>query len=227
MSCKRSQAGWKKGRTSAVKTALDNGIAPYDVLVDGLQAGLLAIGERFKKNQRYIPELLLSARAMKAGMEILRPLLVETGAKPIAKVVLGTVKDDLHDIGKNMVGMMLEGSGFQISDLGVNVSEEKFVEAVKNEKPSILAMSALLSTTAPNLSTTSEILKQTGLRDNVKVPVGSAPITGDYAMEIGADGYAPDAAHAVFLSPPFMLHSPTHLQRDCCFFSAFPVLINF
>jgi 5-methyltetrahydrofolate--homocysteine methyltransferase len=181
----------------AVKTALDNGFAPYDVLTDGLQAGLLAIGERFKKNQCFIPELLLSARAMKAGMEILKPLLVETGAKPIGKVVLGTVKDDLHDIGKNTVGMMLEGSGFQIIDLGVNVSEEKFVAAVKNEKPSILAMSALLSTTAPNLSTTIEILKQTGLRDNVKVLVGGAPITVDYALEIGADGYAPDAAHAV------------------------------
>lgn len=193
--------GVEKGKNlevpEAVKTALDNGIAPYDVLIDGLQAGLLAIGERFKKNQCFIPELLLSARAMKAGMEILRPLLVETGAKPIAKVVLGTVKDDLHDIGKNMVGMMLEGSGFQIIDLGVNVSEEKFIEAVNNEKPSILAMSALLSTTAPHLGTTIEMLKQTGMRDNVKVLVGGAPITPDYAMEIGADGYAPDAAHAV------------------------------
>ncbi|MGW8301072.1 MAG: corrinoid protein [Desulfobacterales bacterium] len=194
-------SGVEKGKNlevpEAVKTALDNGIAPYDVLIDGLQAGLLAIGERFKKNQCFIPELLLSARAMKAGMEILRPLLVETGAKPIAKVVLGTVKDDLHDIGKNMVGMMLEGSGFQIIDLGVNVSEEKFIEAVNNEKPSILAMSALLSTTAPHLGTTIEMLKQTGMRDNVKVLVGGAPITVDYAMEIGADGYAPDAAHAV------------------------------
>jgi len=194
-------SGVEKGKNlevpEAVKTALDNGIAPYDVLIDGLQAGLLAIGERFKKNQCFIPELLLSARAMKAGMEILRPLLVETGAKPIAKVVLGTVKDDLHDIGKNMVGMMLEGSGFQIIDLGVNVSEEKFIEVVNNEKPSILAMSALLSTTAPHLGTTIEMLKQIGMRDNVKVLVGGAPITVDYAMEIGADGYAPDAAHAV------------------------------
>ncbi|MEJ2726962.1 MAG: corrinoid protein [Deltaproteobacteria bacterium] len=181
----------------AVKAALNNGIAPYDILIDGLQAGLLAIGERFKKNQCFIPELLLSARALKAGMQILRPLLVETGAKPIGKVVLGTVKDDLHDIGKNMVGMMLEGSGFQIIDLGVNVSEQKFVEAVKKETPSILAMSALLSTTAPNLGTTIELLIQSGLRDSVKVLVGGAPITADYAMEIGADGYASDAAHAV------------------------------
>ena len=181
----------------AVQTALDNGTAPYEVLVDGLQAGLLVMGERFKQNQCFIPELLLCARAMKAGVEILRPLLVETGAKPIAKVVLGTVKDDLHDIGKNMVGMMLEGSGFQIIDLGINVSEEKFVETVKNEKPSILAMSALLSTTAPHLKTTIEILKETGMRDNVKVLVGGAPITADYAMEIGADGFASDAAHAI------------------------------
>lgn len=146
----------------------------------------------------------MSARAMKVGMEILRPLLVETGAKPLAKVVLGTVKDDLHDIGKNMVGMMLEGSGFQIIDLGVNVSEENFVEAVKNEKPSILAMSALLSTTAPNLKTTIEILKQNGLRDHVKVLVGGAPITADYAMEIGADGYASDAARAVDKANEFL-----------------------
>ena len=181
----------------AVKTALNNGIAPYDILTDGLQAGLLAIGERFKKSQCFIPELLLSARAMKAGTEILRPLLVKIGVKPIAKVVLGTVKDDLHDIGKNMVRMMLEGSGFQIIDLGVNVSEEVFVEAVKDETPSILAMSALLSTTAPNLGTTIELLKRSGLRDSVKVLVGGAPITADYAMEIGADGYASDAAHAV------------------------------
>lgn len=188
----------------AVKAALDNGIAPYQILVEGLQAGLMVIGERFKKKQCFIPELLLSARAMKVGMEILRPLLVETGAKPLAKVVLGTVKDDLHDIGKNMVGMMLEGSGFQIIDLGVNVSEENFVEAVKNEKPSILAMSALLSTTAPNLKTTIEILKQNGLRDHVKVLVGGAPITADYAMEIGADGYASDAARAVDKANEFL-----------------------
>ncbi|MCK5417373.1 MAG: B12-binding domain-containing protein [Desulfobacterales bacterium] len=119
----------------AVKTALDNGIAPYEVLVDGLQAGLLVMGERFKQNQCFIPELLLCARAMKAGMEILRPLLVETGAKPIAKVVLGTVKDDLHDIGKNMVGMMLEGSGFQIIDLGINVSEESLWRPSKMKNP--------------------------------------------------------------------------------------------
>ena len=180
-----------------IQQALDSGISPYDLLTKGLQAGLEAVGARFKLNQAYIPEVLLAARAMQAGMDVLQPLLAEGGQKPIAKVVLGTVKDDLHDIGKNMVGMMLKGSGFQVVDLGVNVPAEKFVATVQTERAAILAMSALLSTTAPYLKTVIEALKEKGLRENVKVLVGGAPVTEEYAIKIGADGFAPDSAHAV------------------------------
>ncbi len=181
----------------ATHNALEKGIPPYDILINGLQAGLAVVGDRFKRGEAFIPEVLLSARAMHAGMDLLRPLLAETGTKPIAKLILGTVKDDLHDIGKNMVGMMLEGSGFQVIDLGINVSVEKFVETVRKEKADLLGMSALLSTTMPFLRTTIEGLKENGLRDQIQVLVGGAPVTEDYAMEIGADGYAPDAASAV------------------------------
>jgi 5-methyltetrahydrofolate--homocysteine methyltransferase len=182
---------------AAVQKALANGIPPYKVLTNGLQQGLETVGDRFKRNQAYIPEVLLAARAMQAGMNILQPLLAESGNKPIATAVLGTVKDDLHDIGKNMVGMMLKGSGFQVVDLGVNVPAEKFIAAIQDEDTSILAMSALLSTTAPYLKTVIEALKQKGLRENVKVLVGGAPVTEHYAIEIGADGFAADSARAV------------------------------
>jgi 5-methyltetrahydrofolate--homocysteine methyltransferase len=181
----------------AVQRALEIGIPTYEVLTSGLQTGLGRVGARFKRNQAYIPEVLLAARAMQAGMDVLQPLLAESGAKPIAKVVIGTVKDDLHDIGKNMVAMMLEGSGFQVVDLGVNVSAEKFVATIEAEKSSLLAMSALLSTTAPYLKTVIETLKEKGLRQNVKVLVGGAPITEEYAVKIGADGFSPDSAHAI------------------------------
>jgi 5-methyltetrahydrofolate--homocysteine methyltransferase len=181
----------------ATRKALDKGIAPYDILLNGLQAGLAVVGDRFKRGKAFIPEVLLSARAMHAGMDLLRPLLAETGTQPIGKLVLGTVKDDLHDIGKNMVGMMLEGAGFQVIDLGINVPVEKFVEAVRKEQADILGMSALLSTTMPHLQTTLEGLASHGLRDQIQVLVGGAPVTEDYAMQIRADGYAPDAARAV------------------------------
>ena len=181
----------------ATRKALDGGIQPYDVLVNGLQAGLAVVGERFKRNECFIPEVLLAARAMHSGMDILRPLLAESGSKPIGKIVLGTVQDDLHDIGKNMVGMMLEGAGFHVVDMGVNVSVERFVEAVEGEEEVILGLSALLSTTMPNLKTVIERLEENGLRDKIKVLVGGAPVTEIYAMEIGADGFAPDAANAV------------------------------
>jgi 5-methyltetrahydrofolate--homocysteine methyltransferase len=180
-----------------VQKALANGIPAYEILTKALQEGLETVGDRFKRNQAYIPEVLLAARAMQAGMNILQPLLAESGEKAIATVVLGTVKDDLHDIGKNMVGMMLKGSGFQVIDLGVNVPAEKFVAAVQDADTSILAMSALLSTTAPYLKTVIEALKQKGLRRNVKVLVGGAPVTEQYANKIGADGFAPDSARAV------------------------------
>ena len=181
----------------ATRKALDGGIQPYDVLVNGLQAGLAVVGERFKRNECFIPEVLLAARAMHSGMDILRPLLAESGSKPIGKIVLGTVQDDLHDIGKNMVGMMLEGAGFHVVDMGVNVPVERFVEAVEGEEEVILGLSALLRTTMPNLKTVIERLEENGLRDKIKVLVGGAPVTEIYAMEIGADGFAPDAANAV------------------------------
>ncbi len=181
----------------ATRKALDSGIEPYDVLVNGLQAGLAVVGERFKRNECFIPEVLLAARAMHYGMDILRPLLAESGSKPIGKIVLGTVQDDLHDIGKNMVGMMLEGAGFHVVDMGVNVPVEKFVEAVEREEAALLGLSALLSTTMPNLKTVIERLEENSLRDKIKVLVGGAPVTEMYAMEIGADGFAPDAANAV------------------------------
>lgn len=181
----------------STRKALDSGIQPYDVLLDGLQAGLAVVGERFKRNECFIPEVLLAARAMHSGMDILRPLLAESGSKPIGKIVLGTVQDDLHDIGKNMVGMMLEGAGFHVVDMGVNVPVERFVEAVEGEEEVILGLSALLSTTMPNLKTVIERLEENGLRDKIKVLVGGAPVTEIYAMEIGADGFAPDAANAV------------------------------
>jgi len=179
------------------RKALDSGIQPYDILVNGLQAGLAVVGERFKRNECFLPEVLLAARAMHSGMDVLRPLLAESGSKPIGKIVLGTVQDDLHDIGKNMVGMMLEGAGFHVVDMGVNVPVEKFVEAVEREEAALLGLSALLSTTMPNLKTVIESLEENGLRDRTKVLVGGAPVTEIYAMEIGADGFAPDAANAV------------------------------
>jgi 5-methyltetrahydrofolate--homocysteine methyltransferase len=179
------------------KELLDQGTNPNQILIEGLQKGLLTLGARFKRNECFIPEVLLAARAMHAGINLLRPMLTRTEAKPLATVVLGTVKDDLHDIGKNMVGMMLEGGGFRVRDVGVNVSPEQFMESVQKEGAAILAMSALLSTTMPYLKTTLEAMERSGIRQKVKVLVGGAPVTEEYAKEIGADGYAPDAASAI------------------------------
>ncbi|MEW6410133.1 MAG: corrinoid protein [Nitrospirota bacterium] len=175
---------------------LDQGVNPNQILYEGLQKGLLTLGERFKRNEAYIPEVLLSARAMKTGMEILKPFLVRNESEPKARVVLGTVKNDLHDIGKNMVGMMLENAGFIVFDLGINVPEEKFLSALRKEEAPLLGMSALLSTTMPELKRVIELLKKEGIRDKVKVLVGGAPVTEKYAMDIEADGYAPDAIRA-------------------------------
>ena len=158
------------------------------------------VGREYEEGERYIPEMLISAEAMKAAMEVLRPKLVETGAKPRGKVVIGTVEGDLHDIGKNLVAMMLEGAGFEVIDLGVEVTAKQFVHAVGEHKPDILGMSALITTTMVHMPEVIEALKQTGLRNKVKVMVGGAPITQEYADEIGADGYAPDAASAVELA---------------------------
>jgi len=180
-----------------VKQALEENLLPKDILKDGLIKGMDIIGAKFKKNEVYVPEVLIAARAMHTGMSVLRPKLAETGVKNIGKVAIGTVKGDLHDIGKNLVKMMLEGAGFEVKDLGIDVSVDKFVEAVKVHQPNIIGMSALLTTTMVNMPEVIKALKAAGLRDKVKIMIGGAPITQNYADKIGADGYSPDAASAV------------------------------
>ncbi len=180
-----------------VQQALDANIPVQDVLNKGMIAGMDVVGQKFKNNEFYVPEVLIAARAMKAGMKILKPRLAESGVEPIARLALGTVKGDLHDIGKNLVAMMLEGAGFEIIDLGVDVAPEKYLAAIKEKQVKVIGMSALLTTTMLNMKATIEALKSSGLRDSVKVIIGGAPVTQSYADEIGADGYAADAATAV------------------------------
>lgn len=177
--------------------ALDENVPADAILNDGLVAGMSVVGAKFKANEFYVPEVLIAARAMKSAMELLRPVLVETGVEPKGTVVIGTVRGDLHDIGKNLVAMMLEGAGYKVVDLGVDVKPEKFVEAVQQQKAQVVALSALLTTTMPAMKDTIEALKQAGVRDQVGVMIGGAPVTQEYADEIGADGYGPDAATAV------------------------------
>jgi len=177
--------------------ALAGGEKPRDVLNKGLVAGMGVVGEKFKNNEFYVPEVLIAARAMKFGMEVLRPKLAETGVEPVARVAIGTVRGDLHDIGKNLVVMMMEGAGFEIVDLGVDVKPEQFVQTVKERDARLVCLSALLTTTMPAMKDTIEALREAGLRNSVTVMVGGAPVTQNYADEIGADGYAPDAASAV------------------------------
>jgi 5-methyltetrahydrofolate--homocysteine methyltransferase len=187
-----------------VKKALEENLLPKDILENGLIKGMDIVGAKFKKNEVYVPEVLIAARAMHAGMNILRPKLAETGVKNIGTVAIGTVKGDLHDIGKNLVKMMLEGAGFEVVDLGVDVSAEKYVEAVKEHKPNIIGMSALLTTTMVNMAEVIKALEAAGLRDKVKIMIGGAPITQNYADQIGADGYSPDAASAVDKAKTFV-----------------------
>jgi 5-methyltetrahydrofolate--homocysteine methyltransferase len=155
------------------------------------------VGRRFESNEYFVPELLISARAMKTSLELIRPLLVARGDQPVGRVAIGTVKGDLHDIGKNLVSAMLEGGGFEVIDLGVNVAPEKFIEAVKQRNANVIAMSALLTTTMPAMKTTIEAIKSAGVRDKVRVLVGGAPVTQKYAEEIGADGFSDNAVGAV------------------------------
>jgi 5-methyltetrahydrofolate--homocysteine methyltransferase len=178
-----------------VQAALDDGTPVEDILNKGLVAGMDVVGKKFKANEFYVPEVLIAARAMKFGMEIIEPKLKESGVKPVASVALGTVKGDLHDIGKNLVGMMLQGAGFNVVDLGIDVEPEKFVEAVQGQECTLVGLSALLTTTMPQMKTVIDALKEAGLE--AKIIVGGAPVTQNYADEIGADGYAPDAASAV------------------------------
>jgi corrinoid protein of di/trimethylamine methyltransferase len=180
--------------------ALDGGLAPGEVLKGGLLTGMDRVGVDFRAGDLFVPEVLIAARAMHAGMDILKPLLTEGEAEMAGKVVIGTVEGDLHDIGKNLVAMMLEGGGFEIVDLGTDVPPAKFVEAVNKEQPDLIGMSALLTTTMPRMKSTIEALTEAGVRESVKVMVGGAPVTKDYADDIGADGYASDAGSAVQLA---------------------------
>jgi len=190
-----------KGKAPEVKQlvqkAIDEGVDVEKVLNEGLVAGMSVVGAKFKANEFYVPEVLIAARAMKAGMGILRPILADKNIKGVGTVVLGTVRGDLHDIGKNLVAMMLEGAGFEIIDLGVDVSPEKFIETAKEKKADLVGLSALLTTTMPSMKDVVKAVGDSGLKDKVKVMIGGAPLTQSYADEIGADGYAPDAASAV------------------------------
>ncbi|UCF92664.1 MAG: corrinoid protein [Desulfobacterales bacterium] len=177
--------------------AIADGIAPDDIIQHGLIEAMTIVGDKFKKNEIYVPEMLIAARAMKTALGILKPLMVGQEAKRLAKVVIGTVKGDLHDIGKNLVSIMMEGAGIEVMDLGVDVAPEKFLEAIKAHQPQFLAMSALLTTTMPNLKTTIDVVAEAGVDQNLKVLIGGAPVTQKFADEIGADGYADNAATAV------------------------------
>ena len=177
--------------------AVDEGVGVENIINDGLIAGMSVVGVKFKANEFYVPEVLIAARAMHAGMDIIKPLLTESGIEPRGTVAIGTVKGDLHDIGKNLVAMMLEGGGYEVIDLEVDVSPERFVEVVNEDGPDAIGLSALLTTTMPSMKDTIDALEEAGVRDKVKVMIGGAPVTQNYADEIGADGYAPDAASAV------------------------------
>lgn len=196
-----------KGRAPEVKQlveqALSEGVEPATILNEAMLKGMGTIGEKFKKNEVYVPEVLIAARAMKAGMEVLKPRLVDAGVEPVGTAVIGTVKGDLHDIGKNLVGMMLEGAGFNVVDAGIDVSAEKFVEMVKQHQAQVLGISALLTTTMTNMKAVVDAVHEAGL--TVRVMVGGAPVTQAFCEEIGANGYAPDAASAATLAKELLV----------------------
>jgi 5-methyltetrahydrofolate--homocysteine methyltransferase len=183
-----------------VQDALDAGMAPSDVLNNALLAGMDEVGRDFKSGVLFVPEVMFAARAMKAGMAVLQPLLAESDIASSGKCVVGTVKGDLHDIGKNLVTMMLDGAGFEAIDLGIDLEPDTFVEAVREHQPDVVGMSALLTTTMTHMKSTIDALEEAGLRDSVKIMIGGAPVTADFAEQIGADAYAPDAATAVELA---------------------------
>ena len=190
------QKGRPRELSALVQEELADGTAANDILTKALIPGMSAVGERFKKNEIFVPEVLITARAMNAALNILKPVLAQAGVEPIGKAVICTVKGDLHDIGKNLVKMMIEGTGISVIDLGIDCPPERVVEAVKEYKPDIVCLSALLTTTMVNQKATVDALKEAGLRDQVKVMVGGAPVTQAFADEIGADAYTPDAATA-------------------------------
>ena len=178
------------------RQAIDEGLGPEEIIKQGLIKGMDFVGAQFKAGEMYVPEVMMSARAMSAGMELIKPLYTGGDIPSAGKTLIGTVAGDLHDIGKNLVGMMMESAGMIVIDLGIDVSTEEFVRAAREHKPDVLAMSALLTTTMVEMKNVIELLKEQGIRDSVKVIVGGAPVSDDYAQEIGADGWAPDAASA-------------------------------
>lgn len=190
------QKGRPRELSALVQEELADGTSANDILTKALIPGMSAVGERFKKNEIFVPEVLITARAMNAALNILKPVLAQAGVEPIGKAVICTVKGDLHDIGKNLVKMMIEGTGIQVIDLGIDCPPERVVEAVREYQPDIVCLSALLTTTMVNQKATIDALKVAGLRDKVKVMVGGAPVTQAFADEIGADSYTPDAATA-------------------------------
>ncbi len=192
--------GQQKVAVEKVTQALAEGLEPVEILNKGMVDAMAEVGRLFEEGEYFVPEMLIAARAMQSGLAVLKPRLVQANFKPVARVAAGTVKGDLHDIGKNLVCMMLEGASFEILDLGSDVPAEKFVAAVTEQGADMICMSALLTTTMPNMRTTLEALKAAGVRDRVKVMVGGAPVTEGWAREIGADGYAPDASRAVALA---------------------------
>jgi 5-methyltetrahydrofolate--homocysteine methyltransferase len=190
-------AGKVDAVTDLTQQAIDENLSPKDILEKGLLAGMEVVGKRFKANEMFIPEVLRCAKCMHGAMELLRPLLVEAGVETAGTFVVGTVKGDLHDIGKNLVGMMFEGAGFKVIDLGIDLEPAAFVEAIKEHKASLFGMSALLTTTMPKMAETINAIKEAGIRDQVKIMIGGAPVTAEFAKEIGADAYASNAASAV------------------------------
>jgi 5-methyltetrahydrofolate--homocysteine methyltransferase len=199
------QNGDVKAVRELTTKALDDGVQAQDILSQGLLAGMDVISVRFKSDERFIPDVLIAARAMNAGTELLKPHLAEEGAKSIGKVVIGTVKGDLHDIGKSLVRMMLEGKGFEVVDIGVDAAAEKFVEAVRAEQANMVALSALLTTTMNEMKNVVDALLEAGLRDSVTIMVGGAPIDETFCKSIGADLYAPDAATSADVAKQAML----------------------
>ena len=195
--------GEKEETIEFVQKAVDAGIKPDKILNEGMIAAMKEVGQLFEEGEYFVPEMLIAARAMQGGMEILKPLLVASGVEPVGKIILGTVKGDLHDIGKNLVGMMLEGAGFEVQDLGIDVAPETFVEAITDDVD-IVGLSALLTTTMPQMETTIKAIHEAGFKSKVKIMVGGAPVTSDYAQKIGADGYAADASQAAVVAQSFI-----------------------
>ena len=185
---------------AGVKAALAANLPADVILKNGLIAAMSEVGRLFEENEYFVPEMLVSARAMQSGLALLKPYLAEAGAEPAGKIIMGTVKGDLHDIGKNLVGMMMEGAGFEIIDLGSDVAPQAFVKAVQERQAQVIGMSALLTTTMPSMSATIKALEEAGMRDKVKIMIGGAPVTDGFAKQIGADGFSPDASSAVRLA---------------------------